>query len=77
MEETIGVAWVDCLSGIVPSSVIGIPSVTACIDLWVLNFLNLLISKSLLDLEKLSGSGRIDGMTSGTNSGIPCRSLGA
>ena len=77
MEETISVAWVDRLSGIVPSSVVGIPSVTACIDLWVLNFLNLLISKSFLDLEKLSGSGRIDGMTSGTNSVIPCWSLSA
>ena len=67
----------DRLSGIVPSSVIGISSVTACIDLWLLNFLNLLVSQSLLDLEKLSGSGRIGGVSSGTNSVIPCWFLGA
>ena len=67
----------DRLRRIVPASVIGIPSVTACVNLRFLNFLNLLVSQPFLNLEKLPRSSCINGMSGGTNSVIPCWSLSA
>ena len=54
-----------------------IPSVAACINLRLLNFLNLLVSQSLLNLEKLPRSCFINGVSCGANSVIPCWFLSA
>ena len=77
LEEAISVAWVDRLCGIVPSSMVGIPSVSTCVHLRLLNFLNLLVSQPLLDLEELPRSGCISGVSCGTNSVIPSWFLSA
>ena len=56
---------------------VGIPSVSTCVHLRLLNFLNLLVSQPLLNLEELPRSGCVSGVSCGTNSVIPSWFLSA
>ena len=52
-EEALTVARMDKLGGGVPAGVVGIACVGACVDPLVLDLLNPLILKALLNVEQL------------------------
>ena len=56
---------------------VSITSISACIDFRVLKRLNIFVAQALLNLEELSRSGFIYGMSSGAHGVVPGRLLRA
>ena len=77
LEEALGIAGVDSLGGDVPASMMGVASVSACVDARLIKLLNLLILKALFDLKQLLRNGVFCGVADRTNTTVPGGTLSA
>ena len=77
LQESLGVHRVDCLSRGVPTGVVSVASIGACIDTRLLELLNFLVLQALFDLKELLRRRVLVWVASGAHGGVPLGSLGA
>ena len=77
IEESLTVTGMDSFSRTVPASVISISGVRACVDYWILDFLNLLITQTFLNFKQLLRGRVFSRVSNSANGAVPCGPLGS
>ena len=77
LQETLTIAMVNCFGWTIPSSMVGVASVSSCIHFGLFDALDALIFQTPLNFEKLLRRGIISGVTSCADSSVPLWTLRA